>query len=76
MGDMPKGVCAIDGTAEPDTIAKRAIIAVTCFNINRDTGVPEAKSFVVVMDVTRCGLVFIFTARARLLLLKVLYLPR
>jgi uncharacterized membrane protein len=76
MDDMPNGDCAIAGMAEPDTMAKRAIIAVTRLNINRDTGVPAAKSFVVVMDVARRALVFIFTARARLLLLKVPYLPR
>ncbi len=76
MDDMSNGDCAIAGTAEPDNMAKRAIMAVTSFNINRDTGFPGAKSFVVVMDVARCAIVFIFTARARMLLLKVLYLPR
>lgn len=76
MDDMPNGDCAIAGAAVPDTMAKRAIMAVTCFNINRVTRFTEAKSFVVVMDVAWRAIVFIFTVRARPPMLKVLYLPR
>jgi uncharacterized membrane protein len=56
-------------------MTKKAINTVTRFNINRNTELPGAKSFVVVIYAAGRAIAFVFTAGARMPLLKVTYLP-